>query len=93
MPPSLIKDKHMKTLEDFLKILSPDHNNVIEFRHESWFCEEVYELLSSYNAVFCVLSAPGLPSDVALTGEFAYVRFHGVDSWYDYNYSTEELKE
>jgi uncharacterized protein YecE (DUF72 family) len=83
----------MKTLEDLLKILSPDHNNVIEFRHESWFCEEVYELLSSYNAVFCVLSAPGLPSDVALTGEFAYVRFHGVDSWYDYNYSTEELKE
>jgi uncharacterized protein YecE (DUF72 family) len=74
-------------------ILPPDHNNVIELRHKSWFCKKVYDLLSSYNAICCILSAPGLSSDVAVTGKLAYVRLHGVDSWYDYNYSPKELKE
>jgi len=92
MPPSLRKDKHMKTLESFLKTLSPDHNNVIEFRHKGWFCKEVYDLLSSHNAAFCIVSAPKLPSDLVATGSFVYVRFHGVDSWYDYCYTKTELK-
>ncbi len=93
IPPSLTKDKHIKTLEGFLKSLSPDHRNVIEFRHKSWFCKEVYDLLSSDKAIFCIVSAPKLPSDAVVTGKFAYVRFHGVDSWYDYHYSKEELRK
>jgi uncharacterized protein YecE (DUF72 family) len=93
IPPSLAKVKHLKTLEDFLCTLSPDHNNVIEFRHRSWFCKEVYHLLSSHNAILCVLSAPDLPSDAIATGRLAYVRFHGVNSWYDYQYNKEELRK
>jgi uncharacterized protein YecE (DUF72 family) len=93
MPPSSTKEKHMKTLEAFLKTVSADHKNVIVFRHESWFCKEVYDLLSSHNAIFCILSAPGLPSGAVVTGKFAYVRFHDADSWYDYNYSQKELRE
>jgi uncharacterized protein YecE (DUF72 family) len=93
MPPSLRKDKDMKTLEGFLKSLSPDHNNVIEFRHKSWFCREVYDLLCAHNAIFCILSAPELPSDPITTGKMAYVRFHGADSWYNYDYGEEELKK
>ncbi len=93
MPPSLKKDKDMKTLESFLKSLSPDHNNVIEFRHKSWFCREVYDLLSAHHAVFCILSAPKLPSDAVATGKIAYVRFHGAGSWYNYDYDDEELKK
>ncbi len=91
IPPSLTKDKHMKTLEDFLTALSPDHKNVIEFRHKSWFCREVYDLLSVHKTIFCILSAPDLPSDAVVTGNLAYVRFHGVSSWYDHHYSQEEL--
>ncbi len=93
MPPSLTKEKHMKTLEKFLKTLSPDHKNVIEFRHKSWFCQEVYDLLSAHAAVFCVLSAPRLPSEAVATGKVAYVRFHGADRWYNYEYSQAELKK
>ena len=93
LPRSLTKDKHMRTLEGFLRTLSPDHNNVIEFRHKGWFCQEVYDLLASNNAIFCVVSAPDLPSDSVATGKFAYVRFHGVDSWYDYHYSQRELRK
>jgi uncharacterized protein YecE (DUF72 family) len=93
LPPSLTKDKHMDTLESFLKILSPNHNNAIEFRHKSWFCKEVYDLLSAYSGIFCVLSAPGLPDASVVTGKLAYVRFHGAAHWYDYHYSEEELRE
>ena len=76
----------MKTLESLPKILSPDHNDGIEFRHISWFFKEVHDLLSSLNAIFCVLSASNLPSDAAVTGRFTYVRFHGIDLWYNYHY-------
>jgi uncharacterized protein YecE (DUF72 family) len=93
MPPSLRKDKDMKTLEGFLKSLSSDHNNVIEFRHKSWFCREVYDLLCAHNAIFCILSAPELPSDPITTGKMAYVRLHGADSWYNYDYGEDELKD
>jgi uncharacterized protein YecE (DUF72 family) len=93
MPPSLTKDKHLRRFEAFLKTLPPDHNNAVEFRHKSWFCSEVYDLLTSHNATFCILSAPGFPSDAVRTGNIAYVRFHGVDSWYDYHYRKEELRE
>jgi uncharacterized protein YecE (DUF72 family) len=93
MPPSLRKDKDMKTLEGFLKSLSPDHNNVMEFRHKSWFCREVYDLLCAHNAIFCILSAPELPSDPITTGKMAYVRLHGADSWYNYDYGEDELKD
>ncbi len=93
LPPSLTREKHINTLEEFLKALSPDHNNAIEFRHKSWFCQEAYDLLSAYNAIFCVLSAPGLPDDSVVTGRSAYVRFHGADSWYDYHYGEKELKD
>ncbi len=65
----------------------------MEFRHESWFCQEVYDLLSDHNAIFCILSAPGLPSDAVVTGSSTYVRFHGADSWYDYHYTQEELSK
>jgi len=93
MPPSLTRGKHMKVFEDFLKTLSPDHNNVIEFRHKSWFCKEVYNLLSSHKVIFCIISAPKLPSEVVSTGKLAYVRLHGVESWYDYHYSEGELRQ
>lgn len=90
--PSLTK-KQIKTLEGFLKTLSPDHNYVIEFRHRRWFCKEMHELLSEHNAIFCILSALGVPSDAVVTGKLAYTRFHGDYSWYDSNYGAEELKD
>jgi len=93
LPPSLRRDRHMKRLETFLKTLSSDHNNVIEFRHRSWFCKDVYDLLASYNVVLCIVSAPDLPTDPVATGKIAYVRFHGIDSWYDYHYAEDELRK
>ena len=39
-----------------------------------------------------MLSAPGnLPAMVHTTSDVAYLRFHGINGWYNDNYSNEEL--
>lgn len=91
LPPSLTKN--MDLLHDFLSHLSPNHKNVIEFRHESWFTEDVYSLLRTHKVIFCVVSSPELPDDTVETAETSYFRFHGRIGWYKYNYTDEELKD
>ena len=91
LPPSLTKN--MDLLQGFLSHLSPNHKNVIEFRHESWFSEDVYSLLRSHKVTFCVVSSPELPDHIVETAEASYFRFHGRIGWYKYNYTDEELKE
>jgi len=91
LPPSLTLD--MDLLKEFLSTLSPDYKNVIEFRHESWYAEEVYELLRSQNVIFCVVSSAKVPKTIVETEETLYFRFHGLTGGYRYNYSDEELQE
>ncbi len=86
--------KNISKLESFCRKMDSNFNHVIEFRHKSWFAEDVYEVLKKKNVAFCILSAPeNLPEDIIVTHKTAYVRFHGKDEWYDYLYSENELKE
>lgn len=91
LPPSLILN--LDLLEEFLSNLSPEHQNVIEFRHESWYTKKVYDLLESYRVIFCVVSSKKVPNTIVETTETCYFRFHGLTGGYRYSYSDEELKE
>ncbi|ELR71581.1 hypothetical protein C900_02496 [Fulvivirga imtechensis AK7] len=92
LPPGL--KKNMERLEAFCRLLTPEYKNVIEFRHQSWFDEEVYDMLRKYRVAYCIISAPqDLPEHVISTAKHAYMRFHGKDHWYNYYYSDEELKQ
>lgn len=91
LPPSLTID--LGLLEEFLSTLSQKYKNVIEFRHESWYAQEVYELLRSYKVTFCIVSSKKVPNTIVETAETSYFRFHGLTGGYRYNYSDEELKE
>lgn len=92
LPPSLHRDD--ERLINFCKILNRHHENVIEFRHKSWFCDEVYDILRTHNVVFCSLSSPVFPEELITTTQTAYIRFHGKGKkWYDYSYSKTELNE
>jgi len=93
LPPSIHKD--MGFLHSMLSQLNPEYKNFIEFRHKSWFCEEVYKEMGKKNACFCSVSAPkrlGIPEEVIKTTSDVYVRFHGVERWYRYDYSEHELQ-
>lgn len=84
--------KDLQKLEQFCNSLDTSVSHVFEFRHNSWFSAEVYQLLKSYNFALCMLSAPGnIPEMVFATSEIAYLRFHGKNGWYDDNYSDQQL--
>jgi uncharacterized protein YecE (DUF72 family) len=85
--------KNVELLEGFVNKLDKTKKNVIEFRHISWFDKKVYKILEENNVGFCIISAPKLPEEEVITADFGYVRFHGKDDWYKYNYSKEELNE
>ncbi len=91
LPPSIRFD--LPLLEGFLATLSPEYKNVIEFRHESWYQDKVYELLRSHKVTFCVVSSAKVPRTVVETADTAYFRFHGLTGEHRHNYSDDELKE
>jgi len=96
LPPSLHKD--LIRLEGFLGRLEPltaaGVRHAVEFRHESWWADEVCELLARRAACFVALSHPCLPEDILPTTDFLYLRFHGKgDQLYRYDYSKAELAD
>jgi hypothetical protein len=71
--------------------LDPRRRNVVEFRHRSWWNDDVYRAFADHNIVFCSVSAPRLPDDIIKTTGDVYVRFHGPQRWYRHDYSNAEL--
>ena len=90
LPPSMKKDTQL--LSDFLENLPKGFINVIEFRNESWHCDEVYDILRKYKTGYCVISGLGQPCNVLATADVAYIRWHGPESVYSSEYSKEEMK-
>jgi uncharacterized protein YecE (DUF72 family) len=90
-PPSFKKD--IKLLEDFIKLLRKKKiRQAFEFRNESWFVRDVYELLKRYNFCLCIAHSKRFPCIKELTSDFLYLRFHGGESLYSSNYSDKELR-
>jgi len=65
--------------------------NVVEFRHRSWWNENVYDAFREKGIIFCSCSGPRLPDELVKTTEDVYIRFHGTKNWYRHDYSAEEL--
>lgn len=89
MPPSYTFSE--ERLVNIIEHLSPDKRNVIEFRHVSWWRQEVYAHLRKHHINFCSVSYPGLPDDPVITGDFLYRRMHGVPELFKSPYSKKEL--
>lgn len=91
LPPGLRRDDDR--LISFLSILPPGLKHVIEFRHQSWLTEDVFDILRRHQAGFCVFDMPSLTSPLVATADFAYIRFHGSDSLYSSCYTDEEMAD
>jgi uncharacterized protein YecE (DUF72 family) len=78
-------------LNTILRQLDPALRNVIEFRHPSWWTEDVYAAFEAAGAIFCSCSGPRLPDVLVKTARDIYIRFHGVQRWYRHDYSHDEL--
>jgi uncharacterized protein YecE (DUF72 family) len=72
LPPFLKCD--ISLLKDFLAILPRSLRAAFEFRHESWFSEEVYAMLRAANAALCNAESEKLETPDVQTADFAYLR-------------------
>ena len=79
-------------LKNILEQLDPRRRNVVEFRHKSWWNEDVYEAFRQTNTIFCSCSGPRLPDELVKTADEVYIRFHGTKQWYRHNYTKQELE-
>jgi uncharacterized protein YecE (DUF72 family) len=85
LPPFLRCD--VALLKDFLASLPRSLRAAFEFRHDSWFSEEVYALLRSGNAALCNAESEKLETPDTQTADFAYLRLRKE------KYSAKERKE
>lgn len=81
-----------ENLEKILNNIHPAFINVVEFRHESWWREDVKEKLWLHHVIFCGASYPGLPDEVIANDAIAYYRFHGVPKLYHSTYDDSFLQ-
>jgi len=91
LPPNMHRND--ERLESFLQLLPKGLRHVIEFRHQSWLDEGVFDILRRHEIGFCVFDMPGLPCPLLSTADFAYIRFHGSSGLYFSFYSNEELED
>ena len=93
MPPSFhYSEEH---LEQLIATADSRFLNVVEFRHESWWTEEIFETLKKKNIVFSGVSFPkNIPEDFIINNsKSVYYRLHGVPVLFKSEYSEEELKK
>jgi uncharacterized protein YecE (DUF72 family) len=78
LPPNLKKD--VPRLDTFLALLPPPHRAAFEFRHPSWFDDEVYALLHAHQAALCIAEAEGdLEVPCVATAGWGYLRLRRPD--------------
>jgi uncharacterized protein YecE (DUF72 family) len=86
LPPNMKKD--LSRLESFLACLPNETKATFEFRHQTWFDDDVLELLSRKNHALCISDTDDLPvSHIDKTADWGYLRLRRV------NYSEENLAE
>ena len=72
LPPFLRCD--LPRLQNFLAQLPRNTRAAFEFRHESWFTEEVFEALRAANAALCQAESEKLETPRVQTAGFTYFR-------------------
>jgi uncharacterized protein YecE (DUF72 family) len=72
----------------------PSGRHCFEFRHESWFVPEIYELLRSHGVALVIGDHPERPfQSHELTADWTFIRFHYGHRGRRGNYSEAELEE
>ncbi len=83
-PPSFIfSNEH---LELILNQIPDGEEHVIEFRHSSWWCDEVREALREKPLTFCNVDYPKLPAEIKNKSKLFYLRLHGTPDLFKTSY-------
>jgi uncharacterized protein YecE (DUF72 family) len=86
LPPNMKKD--LERLQSFVKELPGEVRAAFEFRHPTWFDDDVLNVLKSQNLALCISDTDDLPvTHIDRTADWGYLRLRRV------NYSKDDLSE
>ena len=73
LPPNFKKD--VPRLREFLGLLQPGFRTAFEFRHESWYHQEVFDLLREHQVALCIAQAEdSVEVPLVSTADWGYLR-------------------
>jgi uncharacterized protein YecE (DUF72 family) len=76
--PGSFKKDHV-VLSEFLERLPPGIRAAFEFRHASWFADEIFSSLQERNAALCIAESSDLLTPSVATADFGYLRLRRED--------------
>jgi uncharacterized protein YecE (DUF72 family) len=86
LPPNFKRDT--ERLSAFIEQLPNPGRSAFEFRHESWFEDEVYDILRAGNCALCIAQTDELPEPAAVaTADWAYLRLRKTE------YEADEIED
>ena len=90
LPPHFSKD--CARLASFLEMLPRHYPYAFEFRHQSWYHDEVFELLRKHDVSLCPSDHHDAPAPWEVTAQHVYIRGHGPGGRYKDNYPAATLR-
>jgi len=76
LPPFLAYDADR--LRRFFDALPKRYRYAMEFRHVSWYRDDIYKLLERQDIALCLHDMRGQPSPIEVPAKTVYIRFHGT---------------
>jgi uncharacterized protein YecE (DUF72 family) len=76
LPPTFKKDADVLT--SFLREF-PGMRAAFEFRHDSWFDDEIFDLLKSRNIALCIADTETIATPKKITADYGYLRLRRED--------------
>jgi uncharacterized protein YecE (DUF72 family) len=73
LPPNMKADPQL--LEDFIATVPRGLQAAFEFRHESWFADDIFSLLKQHNRALCVAETDERVTPDVVTADFSYYRY------------------
>jgi uncharacterized protein YecE (DUF72 family) len=80
-------------LAAFVRLLPRRYRYVFEFRHRSWYVDDIFEVLRRYDLALCISDHHDAPAPWEVTARHVYVRGHGPTGRYKGSYTDETLRK
>jgi uncharacterized protein YecE (DUF72 family) len=77
LPPTF--KKQPERLRDLLALVPAGTRCAFEFRHVSWFADDVYDLLRAHDAALCIADTEAGATPDVVTASWGYLRLRDVD--------------
>jgi uncharacterized protein YecE (DUF72 family) len=90
LPPQF--GKNAARLESFLKMLPRRYRYAFEFRHQSWYDDDILDILRRRKVALCISDHADAPAPWLTTAPHVYVRGHGPSGRYHGSYPAPTLQ-